>query len=194
MRLSPFSNFLDYSRPLPNECTQMDARASFGRHGMDVPFPIPPRRVVMTGRGCRAFPLPLLLAVLATGGCGKSEPNVTPMPAAEKDLGTIAQAFREAYERSNKSPESFEDLRPYLKSLGRAPEDIQVSANDGQPYVVLWGCDPSRGGSSGVQPLGLIVCHEKTGKDGKRAVADTRGQVKTVNEEEFARLRFITKR
>jgi hypothetical protein len=116
------------------------------------------------------------------------------MPQAEKDVGTISQAYKEAFERTNKAPESFEDLRPYLKSLGRTPEDIQVSPNDGQPYVVLWGCDPTRGGSSGAQGLTLIVCHEKTGKDGKRAVSDNRGRVATVTDEEFAKLRFITKK
>ena len=148
----------------------------------------------MTGRVCRAFPVAFLLTIFSTGGCGKSEPNVTLMPAAEKDLGTISQAFKEAYERSNKAPESFEDLRPYLKSLGRTPEDIQVSPNDGQPYVVMWGCDPTRGGSGGAQALTLIVCHEKTGKDGKRAVSDTRGRVATVTDEEFTRLKFIPKK
>ena len=138
----------------------------------------------------------ILVCVVAfvTFGCGKSEPIVTPMPPAEKDLGTISQAYREAFERTNKAPENFEDLRPYLKSLDRTPEDIQISPNDGQPYVVLWGCDPTRAGSSGAQQLTLIVCHEKTGKDGKRAVSDTRGRVATVTDEEFTKLRFITKK
>ena len=151
------------------------------------------RRVTMGGR-FRRVTVPALFLTFAAGGCGRSDPVETPMPQAEKDLGTISQAYKEAFERTNKAPENFEDLRPYLKSLGRTPEDIQVSPNDGQPYVVLWGCDPTRGGSSGAQALTLIVCHEKTGKDGKRAVSDTRGRVATVTDEEFARLRFIPKK
>jgi hypothetical protein len=135
-----------------------------------------------------------MAAAVFAGGCGKSDPVETPMPQAEKDLGTISQAYREAFERTNKAPENFEDLRPYLKSLNRSPEDIQVSPNDGQPYVVYWGCDPTRAGSSGVQLLSLIVCHEKTGKDGKRAVSDTRGRVATVTDDEFTKLRFIAKK
>jgi hypothetical protein len=142
----------------------------------------------------RSFPAAGLAIGLFAAGCGKSDPVETPMPQAEKDLGTISQAYKEAFERTNKAPENFEDLRLYLKSLGRTPEDIQVSPNDGQPYVVLWGCDPTRAGSSGAQLLALIVCHEKTGKDGKRAVSDTRGRVATVTDEEFSKLRFITKK
>lgn len=132
-----------------------------------------------------------VVGLLAVCGCGKSDPVETPMPAAEKDLGTISQAYKEAFERTNKAPKSFEELRPYLKSLGRSPEDIQISPNDGQPYVVLWGGDPTRGGGGGVQQLSLIVCHEKAGKDGKRAVSDTRGRVATVTDDEFSRLKFI---
>ncbi len=134
------------------------------------------------------------VAVAAALGCLRSsDPVVTPIPKAEQDLCSIAQAYLAAYEEKNKPPESFDDLRPYLVGLG-SPDDMKVSPNDGQPYVVLWGCDPTRGGPGPVRGMWTIVAHEQTGKDGRRAVADTRGLATTVTDEEFARLKFITKR
>jgi hypothetical protein len=140
-----------------------------------------------------------VLAVLLAGltgcsGCvGSSDPVVTPLPKAVQDLGSIAQAYREAFEQSGKAPESFDDIRKYLASFGN-PDDMRVSPNDGQPYVVMWGGDPTRGG--GVNPKGLwhIVAHEKVGAGGMRAVADMRGIGGMVTDEEFAQLKFIGKR
>jgi hypothetical protein len=130
------------------------------------------------------------LLVIAAGCGGSSDPVVTPIPKAEQDLCSIAQAYREAFEQKNKAPESFDDLRPYLTSFGN-PDDMRVSPNDGQPYVVMWGCDPTKGGGGPVKGMWSIVAHEQAGAGGKRAVADMRGLATTVTEEEFARLRFI---
>lgn len=133
----------------------------------------------------------LLVSLMGCSGCGSSsDPVVTPLPKAVQDLGSIAQAYGAAFEETGKAPESFDDLRKYLASFGN-PDDMRVSPNDGQPYVVMWGADPTRGG--GVNPKGLwhIVAHEKVGKDGVRAVADMRGLGTTVTDEEFAQLRFI---
>jgi hypothetical protein len=133
-------------------------------------------------------------AVAAALGCGRSsDPVVTPIPKAEQDLCTIAQAYVAAFEEKNKPPESFDDLRRYLAGFGN-PDDMRLSPNDGQPYVVMWGCDPTRGGAGPVRGMWSIVAHEQTGKDGRRAVADTRGLATTVTDEEFAKLKFIGKR
>ena len=148
----------------------------------------------MTARHQAVFSATAALLVSLTGcsGCGHgSGPVVTPLPKAEQDLCSIAQAYREAFERTNKAPESFEELRPFLVSFGN-PDDMRVSPNDGQPYVVMWGADPTRGGGGPVKGMWSIVAHEQTGKDGRRAVADMRGLAATVTDEEFARLRFIS--
>jgi len=132
----------------------------------------------------------LLLAAAAVG-CGRTDPVVTPLPKAEQDLCSIAQAYREAFERTNKPPQSFDELRPYLGSFGN-PDDMRVSPNDGQPYVVLWGADPTRGGAGPVRGMWSILAHEQAGKDGRKAVADVRGLAATVTDDEFARLRFLS--
>jgi hypothetical protein len=142
-----------------------------------------------TGRAAGSAALVVLLA-----GCLRTpDPVVTPLPKAEQDLCSIAQAYREAFEQTGKAPESFDDLRKYLAGLGN-PDDMQVSPNDGQPYVVMWGADPTRGGAGPVRGMWAIVAHEQTGKNGMRAVADVRGLADTVTDEEFARLTFIRKR
>jgi hypothetical protein len=133
--------------------------------------------------------LAALLAV-AVGCGGSSDPVVTPIPEAEQDLCSLAQAYIYTYEKNNKAPESFDELRPMLSEFGN-PDDMRISPNDGQPYVVLWGCDPTKGGGGPVKGMWSIVAHEQVGADGKRAVADMRGIATTVTEEEFARLRFI---
>ena len=139
-------------------------------------------------------PLFVVAAVAAGGGgCSRSDPVVTPLPKAEQDLCSIAQAYREAFERTNKAPESFEELRPFLASFGN-PDDMRVSPNDGQPYVVMWGADPTKGGGGPVKGMWSIIAHEQTGKNGLRAVADIRGLAATVTDEEFAQLRFIQKK
>ena len=135
----------------------------------------------------------ILLAGLA--GCGGSSgPVVTPLPKAEQDLCLIAQAYCGLFEETGKAAESFDDLRPFLTARGRNPDDMRVSPNDGQPYVVMWGADPTRGGGGNPKGLTRIVAHEQTGAGGMRAVADTRGLAATVTGEEFAQLKFIEKR
>jgi hypothetical protein len=137
----------------------------------------------------------LLLGSTGCSGCGRSsDAVVTPLPKAVQDVGSIAQAYREAFEQTGKAPESFNDLRQYLISLGGNPDEMRVSPNDGQPYVVMWGADPTRGGPGPVKGMWSIVAHEQTGANGARAIADTRGLAITVTDEEFAKLTFIRKR
>jgi hypothetical protein len=136
-------------------------------------------------------------AVLLAGlpGCGGSSgPVVTPLPKAEQDLCLIAQAYVGQFEETGKAPESFDDLRPFLSARGRNPDEMRVSPNDGQPYVVVWGADPTRGGGGNPKGLYRVVAHEQTGTGGMRAVADTRGLSATLTDEEFAQLKFIEKR
>jgi hypothetical protein len=145
-----------------------------------------------TGRAAGFAALAVLLA--GSSGCMRTpDPVVTPLPKAEQNLCSIAQAYREAFEQTGKAPESFDDLRKYLAGLGN-PDDMRVSPNDGQPYVVMWGADPTRGGGGPVRGMWSIVAHEQKGAGGMRAVADVRGLATTVTDDEFAKLTFIRKR
>jgi hypothetical protein len=148
--------------------------------------------MVPAGLAARVLSAAGLAAALGCLGCsGTADPVVTRIPKAEQDLCSIAQAYREAFEQRKKAPESFEDLRQYLSGLGN-PDEMKVSPNDNEPYVVMWGCDPTKGGAGPVKGMWAIIAHEKTGKGGTKAVADIRGLATTVTDEEFAKLKFIT--
>jgi hypothetical protein len=84
----------------------------------------------------------LLVAVL--GGCGPKT-HVVPFSQAEKNLSLVAAAYTDAFSRLGHSPKGADELKPFLKTFGN-PDEVLVSPNDGQPYVVVWGVpDPTRG-------------------------------------------------
>jgi hypothetical protein len=128
----------------------------------------------------------LLLAGLT--GCG-SDTNVVPLSRAEKDLSTIAMAFMDAYGRLGHGPKNADELKPFLKEFG-ASEAVLVSPNDGEPYVVVWGANPTQGGPTEYQGMWPIIAYESKGAGGKRAVTDIRGRPLTVPEADFPKLKF----
>src|SRR5262245_28454130 len=87
------------------------------------------------------LPAAALLASLA--GCGpSSDPYVVPLTTAEKQLTSIAMAYTDAHGRLGRAPQNAEELRPYLKAFGD-PDELLVSPNDGKPFVVIWGKNPT---------------------------------------------------
>jgi hypothetical protein len=125
----------------------------------------------------------------ASAGCWSSEPHVVPLSNSEKNLSRIATAYIDAHEKLGRPPKSVDDLKPSLKEAG-TPEDVLISPNDGEPYVVIWGVDPSRGGPTDYQGMWQILGYEKRGKGGKRAVTDIRGRPMTVPDADFPKLTF----
>ena len=139
------------------------------------------------------FPLRQLLgglAVLLAGltGCS-SGPTVASLSNAEKNLSHIASAYSEAHSRLGHPPKDVEELKPFLKEFGD-PEELLVSPNDGQPYIVIWGVDTTRGGPTEYKGMWSILAYEKKGASGKRAVTDTRGCPMTIPEADFSKLTF----
>src|SRR5262249_53862870 len=131
--------------------------------------------------------LTVLLAGLA--GCG-SGTKVVPLSDSEKKLSSIALAYNEAHTKLGHGPKNAEELKPFLKEFGD-PDDLLVSPNDGQPYVIVWGADPSRGGPTAYKGMWQIIAYERKGAGGKRAVTDIRGRPLTIPEEDFAQLTFV---
>jgi hypothetical protein len=141
----------------------------------------------VAGRSARVAVVAALLA--AAAGCWSSEPNVVPLSNSEKNLSRIATAYIDAHEKLGRPPKSAEELKPSLKDAG-TPEEVLISPNDGEPYVVIWGVDPSRGGPTDYQGMWQILAYEKKGKGGKRAVTDVRGRPMTVLDADFPKLTF----
>jgi hypothetical protein len=129
---------------------------------------------------------------LAAGlaGCGSStETNVVPLTASEKNLKDVVLAYLDAQEVLHHYPKNAEELKPYLKRFGD-PDQLLKSPTDGEPYVILWGTDLSRGGPTPYQQMFPIFGYEKKGSGGKRAIVDVRGRPLTVPTEDFPKLTF----
>ena len=126
-------------------------------------------------------------------GCGKgvNEKGVyqVPMTPAEKNLSHIAAAYEEAYSKLGRGPKDAAELKPFLKEHGN-PDELLVSPNDGEPFVVIWGKKPA-GGPTEYKGLFPILAYESKGSGGARAVTDIRGVPKTVPDEDFGKLKFL---
>jgi prepilin-type N-terminal cleavage/methylation domain-containing protein len=142
-------------------------------------------------RGRRSFWLRLGPAVLLAGlgGCWSSTPKVIPLTQSEHNLVNVAKGYIDAHEDLHHAPKNAEELKPYLKPYGD-PDQLLVSPNDGEPYVVVWGADPSRGGPTEYQQMFPILAYERKGTGGRRAVTDIRGRPLTVPAEDFPKLVF----
>jgi hypothetical protein len=137
----------------------------------------------------RRVPLGLTALLVGLTGCG-SGPKVVPLTDSEKKLTFIALAYNEAHSKLGHAPKNAEEIKPFLKEFGDADE-LLVSPNDRQPYVVVWGADPSRGGPTDYRGMWQIIAYEQKGAGGKRAVTDIRGRPLTVPEEDFPKLTFV---
>jgi hypothetical protein len=131
------------------------------------------------------------LTVLLAGltGC-KSKVDVVSLSQSEQNLTHIALAYKDAHTKLDRPPKNVEELKPLLKDFGN-PEELLVSPNDGQPYVIVWGADPTRGGPTEYKGMFPILAYEQKGSGGRRAVTDIRGRPMTVPEEDFAKLTFV---
>lgn len=142
--------------------------------------PAPPRRPPVLG-------LAIVLAGLA--GCGPAT-NVVPLSDSEKQLTSVAMAYHDAHSRLGRGPKDAGELKPFLKEFGD-PDQLLVSPVDKEPYVIVWGADPTRGGPTEYQGMWQILAYEAKGRGGKRAVTDIRGRPLTVPESDFGKLRFV---
>jgi hypothetical protein len=130
----------------------------------------------------------VVLLLCSFTGCG-SGPKVIPFSQAEKTLSSIALAYMEAHARLGHGPKNADELKPFLKDFGN-PEELLVSPNDGQPYVIVWGVDPTRGGPTEYQGMWPILAYERKGAGGARAITDIRGRPMRVPEADFPKLTF----
>ncbi len=136
---------------------------------------------------CPLFVLMILLAGLC--GCG-SDVKVVPFSQSEKNLTYIALAYKDAQTKLDRPPKNAEELKPFLRDFGN-PDDLLVSGNDGEPYVIVWGADAGRGGPTDYKQMFPILAYERKGKRGMRAVTDIRGRPMMVSEQDFLKLTFV---
>src|SRR5262249_36269957 len=144
-------------------------------------------RVANWSANCLRSPCPLFLGLglLLAGqtGCG-SGAKVLSLTNCELTLAHVAIAYTQADSRLGHPPKSAAELKPYLKEFGN-PDELLISPNDGQPFVIIWGVDTTRGGPTDYKGMWAILAYEQKGASGKRTVADTRGRPLTIPAEDF---------
>jgi|SRR5262245_7414674 len=149
-------------------------------------MPPEPTHLAAFYRCClRGGPLLLLVSLSACG----SGPDVVRFSNAEQELTFVAMAYGDAHAKLGRGPKNSDELKPFLKTFGD-PDDLLISPNDGQPYVVVWGLDPSRGGPTDYKQMFPILAYETTGSRGKRAVTDVRGRPMMIPQGDFSKLTF----
>jgi hypothetical protein len=135
-------------------------------------------------------------AVLAVGvctvsfttGCG-SEPvkyDETTLKAADQ-FRKVAVAYNQAAQKKRSGPVSAETLKPFLKEHGD-PDAMLVSPLDGKPIVIVPGITASMEPADDEQ---MIVAYEQQGVNGKRMTVDIRGTVVIVEDDDFAKIKFV---
>jgi hypothetical protein len=122
-------------------------------------------------------------------GCGP-EVDVVPLSGAEQELMYVALAYSDAHSRLGHPPKNAEELKPFLQTFGD-PDNLLVSPNDQEPYTIVWGADPTRGGPGEYMGMFPILAYETKGTGGQRAVTDIRGRPLTVPEEDLSKLTYL---
>lgn len=118
---------------------------------------------------------------------GSSVP-VRELTQTEQRLMRLAVLHREYGGATGKAPSTLDELRDWVKRLGRQKqaaygveevETLFVSERDQQPFVLD---RPPRG-------IGPILAHERTGAGGKRFVVSSVGSVTEVDEAGFEQMK-----
>ena len=130
----------------------------------------------------------MLFLPLGLAGCGQSR-DVVPLADAEKSLMYVALAYSECYSKLGHGPKDADEIKPFLKEFGD-PDQLLVSPNDGKPFVVIWGENPS-GGPTPYKQMFPILAYEHTGVGGMRVITDVRGMPMTIPAEDFSQLTFV---
>jgi hypothetical protein len=123
-------------------------------------------------------------------GCGSTTTYDSPTPPSEtqKRLNSLGDVYLRSTMRHNRPPKSLLDLAQTLKDTQMKADDVLKSADDGQPFEIVWGVD-----LRSLQATGSdipIVAFEKTGKDGKRHVLRGRSEILLMTESELRSGKF----
>jgi hypothetical protein len=109
--------------------------------------------------------LVVLLGIVVLSGCGKGKSNQR--NPTEDRLYKIGKAYIQACYRLERAPENFGDIKSSIE--GDVPDDLLVSPNDGENFVILWGVNFAELSPSAKDPF-TVGGYEKKGVDGTRYV------------------------
>jgi hypothetical protein len=141
--------------------------------------------MIAMGGYWKRFPLVVLTSTLGLIGCSRNADRT--LNAGEERLLTISNAYLRAADKLGRAPKGFEEIKPYLD--GKDSEEILVSPNDGENFVIIWGVDYHRLPPPKENPF-TVGGYEKTGKGGKRYVLRYPRSVVLMTDEELRKAAF----
>jgi hypothetical protein len=125
------------------------------------------------------------LAVIVLMGCSNDK-KPAELTQDEEAIKNVGLAYRDASSALRRGPANVNELKPYLKKYGD-PDKLLVSANDGQPYEIVWRMMPLRPSKEAFSKP--FLAYEKTGKDGKRYAVDIMMKVHHLDDAEFTQMK-----
>jgi hypothetical protein len=125
-------------------------------------------------------------AATLVAGCGSRAPRQydEQTVAASGMFKKVATAYMQAYQ-AKKKPPTPDDLKPFLKTEGESISSL-VSPRDNKP-IRLVPFVPDNRLAEGEEP---ILAYEAEGVNGERMLVDSRGLVRVVKADDFARIKF----
>jgi hypothetical protein len=127
----------------------------------------------------------LLLAVLGLLGCAGNAD--TPRSPTEERLYKLGKAYAQASHRLERAPRDFDEIKADVD--GAATDELLRSANDGEPFVILWGVDFLKLPPGRDDPF-TVAAYEKRGANGRRYVLRFPLSVVAMTDDEFLRAVF----
>jgi hypothetical protein len=140
--------------------------------------------MIPTIRLWKGFALLVTMPILAGCSSPRGDPPLTP---TEERLYKIGKAYIQATTRLKRAPRNFAEIKANL--AGEVSDDWMRSANDGEPFVVLWGVDYNRLPPGRDDPF-TVGAYEKNGVGGQRYVLHFPIGVVLLTDEAFRKAIF----
>ena len=104
-------------------------------------------------------------AAFLCGGCGVAVISKSAdVNAADTNLAMIGRLYVLAEQKLARPPKNADELKPFLDA-GTDLNQLLISPNDNQPYVIVWGAKVVNASDQS-----MIVAYERTGANGYRRV------------------------
>jgi hypothetical protein len=128
----------------------------------------------------------LLCFILCCLGCGKKSGGRERNPTEER-LYIIGKAYIQSCYRLERAPKDFEEIKPSIEK--EIPEDLLVSPNDKEKFVILWDNDFTKIFPGSKDPF-TVGAYEKNGVNGIRYVLLFPLGIRKMDEEAFQNATF----
>lgn len=123
---------------------------------------------------------------------GRTPPGTTTDPEAKTRLERLFEAHKSYVQEKKKAPADEKTFKEFLQEMPeeqkkamRLPnvDQLFISPNDNQPYVIRYGVRPNPGGAT------EAIMWEQTGQNGQRYVALNIGYVQRYSDQDFQELK-----